>query len=62
MIGLHLSRLSEDLIILPHFDDDAAKIFGIRDSLAQRRAIGTPSPENTAAQIKRWKADMVRGD
>src|SRR6266498_4020556 len=39
----------------PHFDEDVAKIFDIRDSLAQRRAIGAPSPENIAAQIKRWK-------
>ncbi|PYK12867.1 MAG: hypothetical protein DME64_15310 [Verrucomicrobia bacterium] len=39
----------------PHFDDDVAKIFDIRGSLAQRRAVGAPSPQNIAAQIKRWK-------
>jgi argininosuccinate lyase len=39
----------------PHFDEDVAKIFDVRDSLAQRGAIGAPSPENIAAQIKRWK-------
>src|SRR6266498_3424195 len=27
----------------PHFDEDVAKIFDVRDSLAQRRAIGAPS-------------------
>ncbi|PYL40933.1 MAG: argininosuccinate lyase, partial [Verrucomicrobia bacterium] len=39
----------------PHFDDDVAKIFDVADSLAQRRAVGAPSPQNIAAQIKRWK-------
>src|SRR6266508_2252762 len=39
----------------PHFGEDVAKIFDVRDSLAQRGAIGAPSPENIAAQIKRWK-------
>src|SRR5256886_1606979 len=37
------------------FDSDVAKIFDIRGSLAQRRAVGAPSPQNIAAQIKRWK-------
>lgn len=44
--------------VSPHFDDDVAKIFDVRRSLAQRRAIGAPSPENIAAQIKRWKAKL----
>jgi len=39
----------------PHFEKDAAKIFDVRGSLARRRAIGAPSPENIAAQIKRWR-------
>jgi argininosuccinate lyase len=39
----------------PRFDDDVAKIFDVRGSLARRRAIGAPSPENIAAQIKRWR-------
>jgi argininosuccinate lyase len=42
----------------PHFDDDVAKIFDVRGSLAQRRAIGAPSPENVAAQIKRWRSKL----
>jgi len=33
----------------PHFDDDVAKIFDVADSLAQRRAVGAPSPQNIAA-------------
>jgi argininosuccinate lyase len=40
------------------FDDDVAKIFNVRRSLAQRRAIGAPSPENVAAQIKRWRTKL----
>jgi len=39
----------------PRFDDDVVKIFNVRGSLAQRRAVGAPSPGNVAAQIKRWK-------
>jgi argininosuccinate lyase len=38
----------------PLFDVDLARVFDVRHSLAQRRAIGAPSPENVAAQIKRW--------
>ena len=41
-----------------HFDGDVAKIFNIHRSLAQRCAIGAPSPENIAAQIKRWRAKV----
>jgi argininosuccinate lyase len=41
-----------------HFDRDVAKIFNIHRSLAQRRAIGAPSPENIAAQIRRWRAKV----
>jgi argininosuccinate lyase len=43
----------------PHFGDDVVKIFDVRNSLAQRRAIGAPSPENIAAQIKRWRKVLV---
>ena len=45
----------------PHFGPDVAKIFDVRDSLAQRGAIGAPSPENIAAQIKRWKGLLAEG-
>ena len=36
--------------------NDVAAIFDARLSLAQRTAIGAPSPENIAAQIERWRA------
>jgi argininosuccinate lyase len=36
--------------------NDVAAIFDSRLSLAQRTAIGAPSPENIAAQIERWRA------
>src|SRR5216110_3147050 len=45
----------------PHFEDDVAKIFDVADSLAQRRAVGAPSPQNIAAQIKRWKRLLAEG-
>src|SRR6266487_3487062 len=40
------------------FDADVADVFDVRHSLSQRRAIGAPSPENVAAQIKRWQAKL----
>jgi argininosuccinate lyase len=42
----------------PHFDGDVRKIFDVRRSLAERRAICAPSPENVAAQIKRWRKPL----
>src|SRR5256714_5153259 len=39
----------------PLFDVDVADVFDVRRSLAARRAIGAPSPENVSAQIKRWR-------
>ena len=44
----------------PLFDVDVANVFDIRRSLLERRAIGAPSPENIAAQIKRWRSDLGR--
>jgi argininosuccinate lyase len=46
----------------PQFDDDVARVFDVRHSLAQRRAIGAPAPENIAAQIKRWRSNLGGGD
>ena len=37
------------------FDVDVAKVFDVRSSLAARRTIGAPAPENIAAQIKHWR-------
>ena len=39
----------------PSFDVDITSVFDVRRSLAARRAIGAPSPENIAAQIARWR-------
>jgi argininosuccinate lyase len=39
----------------PSFDVDIASVFDVRRSLAARRAIGAPSPENVAAQIAHWQ-------
>src|SRR5436189_1916445 len=44
------------------FDVDVADVFDVRHSLSQRRAIGAPSHEHVAAQIKRWRAYLGRGD
>jgi argininosuccinate lyase len=38
------------------FQNDVLKVFDVRASLAQRTAVGAPSPENVAAQIARWKS------
>jgi argininosuccinate lyase len=42
--------------ISPLFRDDVLKVFDVRASLAQRTAVGAPSPENVATQIARWKS------
>jgi argininosuccinate lyase len=38
------------------FDEDVMKVFDVRGSLAKRKGIGAPSPENVAAQIARWRS------
>ena len=40
------------------FDVDVAHVFDVRRSLAARRAIGAPSPENVASQIERWRNQL----
>lgn len=42
----------------PLFDVDVAEVFDVRRSLAARRAIGAPSPNNVASQIKRWREQL----
>jgi argininosuccinate lyase len=54
--------LAEMQKLSPLFGVDVANVFDIRRSLLERRAIGAPSPENIAAQIKRWRSDLGRGD
>src|SRR6266699_531292 len=46
----------------PLFDVDVRKMFDIRRSLAERRAIGAPSSENIAAQIKHWREHLANGN
>src|SRR5712691_9034117 len=45
----------------PLFDVDVANVFDVRRSLASRRAIGAPSPENVNAQIEHWREQLVGG-
>ena len=40
------------------FDVDVAEVFDVRRSLGARRAIGAPSPDNVAKQIKRWRKQL----
>jgi argininosuccinate lyase len=54
--------LAEMKKLSPLFDSDVANVFDVRRSLSERRAIGAPSPENVAAQLKRWRSDLGRGD
>jgi argininosuccinate lyase len=42
----------------PLFDADIASVFDVRRSLAARRAVGAPSPENIATQIQRWRKEL----
>src|SRR5437773_4719379 len=46
--------LSDMQTFSPLFDIDVAGVFDVRRSLAERRAVGAPAPENIAAQIVRW--------
>src|SRR5947207_2270155 len=54
--GLRLNQipLSDMQTFSPLFDIDVAGVFDVRRSLAERRAVGAPAPENIAAQIVRW--------
>src|SRR6266436_1025331 len=42
----------------PLFGVDIADVFDVRRSLAARRAIGAPSPENVKSQIKSWRNQL----
>ena len=52
---LNAIALADFKKLSPLFDVDVADVFDVRRSLAARRAIGAPSPENVSAQIKRWR-------
>jgi argininosuccinate lyase len=57
-VSIPLDQISRDerQKTSPLLDDDVAAVFDARHSLAQRTAMGAPSPENVAAQIARWRA------
>ncbi|HLW36668.1 MAG TPA: argininosuccinate lyase [Chthoniobacterales bacterium] len=40
------------------FDSDVIKTFDVNRSLAARRGIGAPSPDNIKAQIKHWRKEL----
>ena len=52
---LHQIPLSDWQKFSPLFDTDLISVFDVRRSLAARRAIGAPSPENIATQIQDWR-------
>jgi argininosuccinate lyase len=45
--------------ISPLFEVDLTAVFDVRRSLAARKAIGAPSPENVKAQIERWREQLA---
>ena len=53
-IALDKISVSEMKTFPPLFDVNIVKVFNVRGSLAERKAIGAPSPENVAVQIVRW--------
>jgi argininosuccinate lyase len=57
-VPLNQVPLAELKKLSPLFDADVAKVFDVRSSLAARRAIGAPSPENIASQIKKWREKL----
>jgi len=57
-IALDKISVSEAKTLSPLFDVDIANVFDVRRSLAERKAIGAPSPENVAAQIARWRTQL----
>jgi len=50
---------SEMKTFSPLFDVDIGNVFDVRRSLAERTAIGAPSPENVAKQIRRWRKSLA---
>ena len=51
-----LTRLKK---LSPAFDVDVAKVFDVRRSLAARRAVGAPSPDNIKKEIARWRKGLL---
>ena len=42
----------------PLFGVDVVKVFDVRRALAQRTAVGAPSPKNVSAQMEHWRARL----
>jgi len=55
---LNAIALAELKKLSPLFDVDVADVFDVRRSLAARRAIGAPSPENVKGQLKSWRNQL----
>ena len=57
---LPLNQVSREKLkkLSPLFDVDVGNVFDVQRSLASRRAIGAPSPENVVAQIEHWRAQL----
>jgi argininosuccinate lyase len=51
-------KIQLDQLSIAELDVDLSKIFDVRHSLAQRKAIGAPSPANVKAQITRWRKQL----
>ena len=43
----------------PLFDVDVANVFDVRRSLAARRGVGAPSPNNVKKEIARWRKSLA---
>lgn len=46
------------LAISPEYGADLYEVFDLSKAMAARKAIGAPSPDNVAAQLKRWQANL----
>ena len=59
--GKRLSALSNDEFRAASnaFAEDVREVFDVRKALQRRSATGTPSPENIARQIARWRELLV---
>jgi len=44
--------------ISPDYAQDLYEVFDLAKGMAARKAIGAPSPENVAAQIRRWQTQL----
>jgi argininosuccinate lyase len=52
---LNKLTLADYQSISPHYAQDLFDVFNVRRALEARTATGAPSPQNVAAQLKRWQ-------